>query len=535
MKYILLKTRQLLNIILFRLRLLSVLGFFMAFVPVPSVAQENVDLHLKLQRDTIAIDIPHPTLSRLCLENAIEYKGNIYCIFYERRYCSNWGWDNCYFCIIDTSTKTISWQKCNRRSKFAINQQEVVPYSEIDSIVVSDGYQKLMPKTIYDDEIYKVDFMNLGEWGCFTWVYHKPLHKHLLYPISLCFPVRIGDTLFMENEAGIWFLNSELIAKAKKGFCSPEKCRKRDECWWIEKFYGKTNKTISDKQLEKRVEKAAKNKLTDTIGSFLTIQNHPHYIWDPEGDTTIRSLMSLEDKLVALVDVVGVRKIVLVTDKGMTQLCEIGFNSGKPTVDKNVQDGSVLLYSQENNETSNILFMKETAIHQFTLIQRQDTVTKLEYDTFDTMLSLIHNHHEDLSFECIDKQETQHGSVSDRFEWELLESESFFRPYYQILTDNSIVETVYWLDADEKPSVIMWNFGNYLDPDAEFESAFNAPKQKLNKEIIARIIRILGTPEQNENGVLRWEHPEGIYRFNDFKRRGRLTFNCRTTQSDNEQ
>lgn len=497
---------------------------------------------ITFRTDTIVLD-RRTHVSPLChldLQDAIVHNNMAYYLFDEISDCVNSeALYNCYFFVTDLATGKTQGEKCQfpfRNGKtFQVVDGTVMCRNEWDTIAAycHDGrweYREIDtsfvpgPVTIFRNDIYHVDYLDLGEWGHFSWVWHIPTNKHLLYPTRLFSPICLGDTLYMVNQAGIFYLEPNLIGLAKKGFCSADECRDneaKEDWWFLHQFYGNPDTDDEETQHQKylQLKETCKRNFSDTIGHSLLLAKYPAHIWDQAGDTTIHSLCSIEGHLCAIATIHKDLQVDLVQGQHLTPLKNIE-NLGVYCKLSGTDNGSAwTLRFQQGKFQSTILHIQEGDIRQIVVIQIQDTLKWRMNDSFDTILAWIHQNSDNLTSEQIHKMETSHGSASDRIQWHTYGKGSMLRSYYQNLPDWMQNKTTYYLDSTGKIKSIFWYFANDNAHDilkSMFNSAFEAKRESYIEALVARITQVLGkSPKKEENGDLVWQTKEGTYQFNN--------------------
>ncbi len=504
---------------------------------------------LVVHRDTIVLDTnsQYAPSSYLKLDNAAVYDSLLYCLFRENRDYSNWGFDNNYFCVITPKTRAADWEHCQYQydfsGTFVLTPKGIIFNNDDDTVCATYTnrrwhYQKQKAphadadtlKIIYDDSLYQVARKNWGEWGNFTWITHKPTGKQLLYAYALDSPIRIGDTLFLKNNAGIWFVEPSLIARAKAGFCTIQKYHRKGQSWFFRKVHGGPRQQwVSTEERIAWYARATQRDYTDTLGSALRIHKYAQYSWqgNADTDTLIYALYNLNGRLAAVVSILGEMSVAAIRDGQIVPLSSIQHQHPFFSIKTGCTKEGLLLFGSDGRNASRIVSLRGNELHDITLIHDIDTLPWLEHDNFDTMLSFIHQHFDDITPDIIDRQETAHGSGSDRLQWDTLSTGNLFKPYFQPLINNWLVETVYWLDSTGRISTAWWDFHHRHHVD-EFELQFIKTQQKeRDQQLMAAITRILGQFPKEEDDRLIWILPEGTYTFN--------TSLSRFTFSHNEQ
>ena len=514
---------------------------------------------LTLLTDTVVLDVRSVAtpLCHLSLQGAILHRGQLYCRFRECK-PTNTGWANQYFYIINPSTGQSRHDKCQYHYDydgfFAPADSGVVFLNIDDSVWATSspsGWnylsfnshpnlhanvpRDLYPETIFHDSTYLVDFLDMGEWGCYTWICHLPTHKHLLYNMPLGSPVNIADTLYLKNKSGIYRLDPALIALAQKGFCSAEKCRSEKEWWLLDQFYASTRR-MTNKKLDAHLARFAKKNFTDTICHQLSITRYPVWPWEECGDTSILRLFSLHGHLAALVNIRHQLQVSLVEGSNLAPVCHLGTHVNAHANAALIQpyDSFTLLFN-DDRFLSNVLHFHRDTLRIITLIQDQDTLPWSPRPSFDTMLSLIRHHALSVTPDIIHQQETAHGSASDRMQWDLSESGTLFRHYCQPLTTPFQIETSYYFLSDGTLSSVWWDFNQRHDLDlvhSILDTSFHNMQQTFFSQIQDEITHQLGQPIPISDEKLQWTFPEGTYTFVRKDRFCRLSFKRQAAPPD---
>ncbi len=389
----------------------------------PSFAQQFL-----LVEDTVRINAKDyiSPLSRFEMKWAAKYHGYYFCIFLDQNIFEGWNWKNRLLIISEDGKETVEvslpedFQGSDYGDLFVRHDTLYLrPYPYDDE---QSGYyfemnnwkwksMKVVSDVIYDDDQYTIAFIDIGEWGGYTWFMENS--RQYLMPEKLSRIIKNDNTYYFIRGSKVDTLNS-LDGKAK--LCEKNITYEKAAAnhWaFLEKLWASGDLKVEPVP-----------NFSHFTGREATLEDYFCWNFLAYGDGSL-----VYDTLFSNAFLTNGNIFYLVNTKEKTYIAQIEdgkllekFDLGHPYQfyrlhdyyrGKNVAPNQCFEQFEENNNSFGVLEIKDTLIHIRHIIHNQDSLPHIGTDHIESLLQYLLNHIDHLTFTQVDSVEKMLQATSD--------------------------------------------------------------------------------------------------------------------------
>ncbi len=365
---------------------------------------------LVAQKFEVSIDTLNLNLKEICrpatrvsLTHAIKYKENYYC-FFEEKGLYSYKVETKYF--LEISSKGDILKKINISKEiqnanyfdFFIRNNNLIlkDYMNHESFLFDIKNSKWdsiseVDDQVYEDENYKVTYLNFGEWGETTWFINKETGKEYSIDFEGTTINRLNDNYYLttENEVREIF-NPENLKECKPDFYYSE--IEKDN-----KKYEFSNSLIGSKEIYK-----------DTISNYYFFRKN---------NKAINTSFLVSNKLFQLYTDSISTYIGKIKDGSLIAVQNLNkkfsvFNWNYSFRGNNLENDSRFLKFKDDENTFGFIEIKGNKIDIKYLKHNVDSLQYLGSDNFEKVLTLIKNNLGNIYIEKVEKTENEIGGIN---------------------------------------------------------------------------------------------------------------------------